>query len=116
MSQQNIKTSQPGYEEIKEFYNKYFSLNFFGTDISNKFALISLICYLVFKLRPKSPKITPLLLLNKINNKVPDNIIQALAIMCENFGYGCTEFPTFGIKDKEIPAKIKELLDNYIPF
>lgn len=116
MSQQNIETLQPGYKEIKEFYDKYFSLKFFGSDINNKFALISLICYLVYKMHPKNPKITPLALLNKINSNVPDNIIQALAIMCENFGYGCTEFPTFGIEDKKIPAKIKELLKNYVPF
>ena len=36
--------------------------------------------------------------------------------MCEDFAYGCKEFPTFGIKDKDIPLKIKEILKTYLPF
>ena len=44
----------PPYEEMQKIYNKYFSLNFLGNSISNKFALISLTCYLTYKLKAKN--------------------------------------------------------------
>ena len=50
-------------------------------------------------------------------NSIESNIfIYTLAIICSDFAYGCTSFPTFGIPDKNIPAKIKELLDKHVPF
>lgn len=105
------------FEEKQEIYKKYFSLNFFGNDISNKFALISLTCYLVSKLRLKNPKVTPLAVLNKLNSSnIPSDILESLAVICEEFGYGCSDFPTFDLKDKDIPAKIKDLLMEYLPF
>ena len=90
----------PPYEEMQKIYNKYFSLNFLGNSISNKFALISLTCYLTYKLKAKKP----------------EDLLKGLAVICSDFAYGCTEFLTFGIEDKKIPEKIKELLDSWIPF
>lgn len=108
------------YEELKRIYNKYFSLNFLGYDISNKFALISLTCYLTNILKAKKPDITHWSVLYKINSKgnthIPDDLLMGLSIICSDFAYGCTEFPTFGIEDKKIPEKIKEILNSWIPF
>ena len=105
---------------MQKIYSKYFSLNFLGNDISNKFALISLTCSLTNKLKAKKPDVTHWSVLYKINSKgtthVPEDLLKGLAVLCSDFGYGCTEFPTFGIEDKKIPEKIKELLDSWIPF
>ena len=110
----------PPYEEMQKIYNKYFSLNFLGNSISNKFALISLTCYLTYKLKAKKPDVTHSSVLYKINSSgtthVPEDLLKGLAVICSDFAYGCTEFLTFGIEDKKIPEKIKELLDSWIPF
>ena len=105
------------YNELQAIYNKYFSLNFLGPDINNKFALISLTCYITQKIRNKKPEWTYWRTLHEINKgKLSEDYINVLAIICSDFAYGCKSFPTFGIPDKSIPSKIKELLDQYIPF
>ena len=110
----------PPYEEMQRIYSQYFSLNFLGSDISNKFALISLTCYLTHKLKSKKPDTTYWSILYKINNKrtthVPEDLLKRLAVICSDFGYGCTDFSTFGIEDNKIPEKIKELLNSWVPF
>lgn len=110
----------PSYEEMQTLYSKYFSLDFLGSDINNKFALISLTCYLTSKLKVKKPDVTHLSILCAINNKgtthVPEDYIKRLAVVCSDFAYGCTQFPTFGIDDKDIPAKIKEIMSSRLPF
>lgn len=115
----DINNSLP-YEKLQELYKKYFSLSYLGNDINNKFALISLVCYLTNKLKAKNPDITHWTVLYNINNKgisrVPEDILKGLAVICSDLGYACTNFPTFGLKDKEIPNKIKEILNNYLPF
>lgn len=108
------------YDKMQSLYNYLFSLKNFGNDISNKFALISLTCYTVHKLRQKNPDASYYNVLYKINNTgynpVPDDQIKAIAVICEDFGYNCTEFPTFGIEEKQIPKKIKEILGYWLPF
>lgn len=115
----DIITSPP-YEKMQEMYRDNFSLFFLGNDISNKFALISLVCYITNKLKKKKPDITHWTVLYKINstiNKpVPEDWLKRLAVICSDFGYGCKEFPTFGLDDKQIPSKIKELIDEWLPF
>lgn len=107
----------PPYKEMQKLYNRYFSLGYLNTDISNKFALISLTGYLVYKLKQKKPDITSYQILRKIvNDRLPEDFLKALAVIVDDFSYGCKEFPTFNIEDKKIPAKIKELLDSYMPF
>lgn len=107
----------PPYEKMQEIYNNYFSLGFLGKDISEKFALISLTNYLVSKLKAKKPDVTPWSVLYKINNgTISEDKLKGLSVVCSDFAYGCSEFPIFGIKDKEIPKKIKELLDKSLPF
>jgi hypothetical protein len=50
------------------------------------------------------------------NLGLPDEFIKGLAIVCEDLSYDCTEFPTFGLKGKEIVNKIVEILRSYVPF
>lgn len=105
------------YSDLKSYYSKYFSLGYLNTDINTKFALISLICYLVNKLKEKRPDVTYYQIIYKLGvDSVTEDFIKGLSIMCEDFAYGCKEFPTFGIKDKDIPLKIKEILKTYLPF
>ena len=48
---------------------------------------------------------------------LPEKFIKGLAIMCEDFMYGCTEFPTFGIKTPaEMATQIGKILHEYLPF
>ena len=51
-----------------------------------------------------------------IGEQLPENFIQALAIICEDFSYNCNDFPNFGFEDKEMPKEIKRILMNYLPF
>jgi hypothetical protein len=107
----------PPYEELQALYTKYFSLDSLGADITNKFALISLVCYITDKVKKKKPDWTHWKTLYEIDKgKSSENFLKGLAVICSDFAYGCATFPTFGIEDKKIPAKIKELLDNRLPF
>ena len=107
----------PPYEEMQRIYSKYFSLGYLNTDINSKFALISLVCYLKNKLSEKKPDVTHYQILKKINGDyIPEDFLEGLSVICSDFGYGCKEFPTFGLEDKQIPGKIKEILSKWIPF
>lgn len=107
----------PPYEEMQRMYSKYFSLGYLNTDINTKFALISLTCYLKQKLSLKKPDITHYQIIKKImGDRIPEDFIKGLAVICSDFGYCCTEFPTFGLEDRQIPEKIKEILLKWIPF
>lgn len=107
----------PPYQDMQRLYNRYYSLGNLETDINTKFALISLIGYLTFKLRQKKPDVTAYKVIRKIvGDSLPEDFIKGVAIVVEDFSYNCESFPTFGIKDTEIPFKIKEILLNYVPF
>lgn len=110
----------PSYEEMQRIFKEYFSLPYVGKDCSEKFALISFICHLTEKLKQKSPNVTHWQVLYQLNIKgncnLPTDWLKGLAVICSEFAYGCTEFPTFGISDKDIPKKIIEMLKNYLPF
>lgn len=108
-----VKTTP--YNEMKQLYANTFSLGYLNTDINTKFALISLLGYLVFKLKKKKPDVTPYQIIKKIID-LPEDFIKGLSVVTEDFSYGCTNFPTFGIEDKKIPLKIKEILNMYMPF
>lgn len=110
-------TTTPPYEELQRTYSHYFSLGYLNTDINTKFALISLIGYITYKLKLKKPGITSYRIIRKIiGDELPEDFIKGLAIVVDDFSYGCKEFPTFGIEDKKIPSKIKEILKSYLPF
>lgn len=110
----------PPYEELQRIYTKYFALPKLSSDASEKLALVSLICYLTEKLQMKKPDVTHWSVLSQLNKKgncgVKEDWLKGLAVVCSDFGYGCTNFPTFGIEDKNIPKKIVEMLKNWLPF
>lgn len=107
----------PPFEEMQRIYGKYFSLGYLNCDINTKFALISLICYLTHKLKEKKPDVTPYKIIRKImGDTIPEDFIKGLAVICSDFEYGCNTFPTFGIEDKQIPKKIKDILSEWLPF
>ena len=41
---------------------------------------------------------------------------KRLAVLCDDFSYGCTSFPTFNIKGQDIIKTIKDILNTYVPF
>lgn len=106
------------FKEKQTFYTENFSLGYINSgnrsSIENRFVLISLVCYI----KLKNPDITYYEILNKFNKKLnlPDDFIQGLAIVCEDFSYDCLDFPTFGLKGKEIIEEIKNILNSYLPF
>lgn len=104
------------YNELKAFYVKHFSLGYLGNDIKTKFALISLICYLKHKLEMKKPDVTYYQIIKKLGEDLPDDFIKGLAIICNDFGCYCKDFPTFDIEEKNIPSKVKEILSTWLPF
>lgn len=108
----------PSYKEMATYYKQYFSLGHLEKDISKKFALISLICYVTEELKKKKPDVTYYQTIYKLASGMglPGTFIKALAIICEDFSYGCTEFPTFEIKPNEMVKTIKNLLGSYTPF
>lgn len=107
----------PPYAEMQEIYDKNFSLGHLNTDINSKFALISLICHLTRKLKEKRPDVTFYQVVYKLaSDLIPEDNIKGLSVVCSDFSYGCNEFPTFGIEDKNIPSKIREILHNWTPF
>ena len=114
-----MENNRPSYEELKEIYNKYFTLSYLGSG-TNKLALVALTCHLTHVLKQNKPDTTCWKLLYQLNKSVGEPIndtsLKGIAILCEDFLYGTTEFPTFGLTDKEIPDKIKELISNWLPF
>ena len=113
------------FEELRKFYAQNYSLGYLNlTDskehsvFEQKLILISLICYLYDKNKPKNPDLTYYSLLYKLNSKLdlPEEFIKGLAIVCEDFGRDCHNFPTFGLEGKAILDKIVSILKNYLPF
>ena len=54
--------------------------------------------------------------LNENPGGLPQEFIDGLSVVCEDFAYGCKTFPTFGIEDKKIVSTIKNILEKYVPF
>ena len=114
------------FEELRKFYSDNFSIGYLNPQPKNghssferKLILISLINYLYQKNKPKNPDLTYYSLIYKLSDKlgVPGDFIESLAIICEDFAYGVyEEFPTFGLKGKEIISEIREVLSSYVPF
>ena len=108
---------EPSYKQLESYY-QYFSLGKIASNINEKFALISLIGYIVYNMKKKKPDVTYYEIVYKLaeGSGLSDLEIKALAIMVEDFSYECTEFPTFGLKPKEMTVKIKEILSKKMPF
>lgn len=110
--------SSKSYEELLRCYQENFSLGYFNTDIKNKFALISLVCYVTYKAKEKKPGVTHYEILMQISKgmNIPYAMIMRLAVICDDFAYGCTEFPTFELKGNAVVKTIKDILNSYVPF
>ena len=106
----------PPFNEMRQTYFDNYSLRFIATDIKEKFALISLIGYLVQELRKKKPDITYYQLVRKLGPFLPEDYVKAIAVVCEDFAYGCTEFLTFDINKKDMPKQVSEILKKSLPF
>lgn len=112
------------YEEKVSFYVRNFSTGAFSSGkLSNKLALISLICLVTKKLREKDGNLTVKVVIEKILQRPLiitesfDSFLIGLSIICEDFLYQTTEIDNFGFTDsKQIIAKIKELLNEWFPF
>lgn len=110
--------SEPTFSNLKDIYTQYFSLGKIASNINEKFALISLIGYIVYNMKRKRPDVSYYEVVYKLSEGlgISDLEIKALAIIVEDFSYECTEFPTFGLKPKEMPEKIREILSKKMPF
>ena len=110
--------SEPTFNNLKDIYTQYFSLGKIASDINEKFALISLIGYIVYNMKRKKPDVSYYEIVYKLSEGlgISDLEIKALAVIVEDFSYECTEFPTFGLKPKEMPGKIREILSKKMPF
>lgn len=114
------------FDELKKFYTQNFSLGWLHpiadkdhSVFEKKVILISLICYLYNKNKPKNPDLTYYSLIYKLNKGIdlPDNFIKGLAIVCEDFAYDCeNDFPTFGLEGKKILEMITSIMKSYLPF
>lgn len=113
------------FNELRKFYSEHYSLGYLNlkesdghTPFERKLILISLLCYVVEKNKPKNPDLTHYALLYKFNKtlELPDDFIKGLAIVCEDFSYQCHEFPTFGLTGKKILEEINAILKTYVPF
>lgn len=113
------------FNELKRFYSENFSLGYLNlpekdghSPFERKLTLISLICYVVEKNKPKNPDLTHYALLYKLNANLnlPDDFIKGLAIVCEDMSYQSHSFPTFGLEGKKILEEIVNILKTYVPF
>ena len=106
------------YARLKELYKEFFSISYISHEIDKKFALIGLICYVTYKARQKDPDVTYLQIIEKLDVKqnLSEDFKRGLAIVCEDFGYGCDKFPLFGLEGKEIIKTIQNIFSEYLPF
>ena len=111
------------FNELKRFYSEHFSLGYIDSGhnrsaIEERFVLISLICYITYKSKLKNPDITHYEIIMKLSKNLglPNEFIKGLAIVCEDFSYDCTDFPTFGLKGQDVIKEAVSILKSYIPF
>ncbi len=111
------------FKEKKDYFFSNYSLGAIsGNSINDKLILISLVSYVHFKMRETNPSVTVLDILKSITKQKADNssyyqMIESLAIIVEDFCYGCSIADNCGLKSsQEIINKIKEILGQWLPF
>lgn len=119
----SILTDTTKYSELKRIYNECFSLGYIAgtterSPFENRLVLISLICYVTYKNKLKNPDTTHYSIIMKLSQNLglPDSFIKGLSIVCDDFSYQCTDFPTFGLQGKDILREIIAILKSYLPF
>jgi len=111
----------PSYKDLQNLYSRWFSLGGIAGDIDNKFALISLICFLTYNQKSKNPDVTCYQVIQKIIEvgklRLSDEYVKGLSIVCEDFLKGSTQFNTCGLKSgKDMIDKIVQILSVWLPF
>lgn len=111
------RASEPTYEQMASTYKDWFSTGYLSS-MQDKLALIDLIGWLVTTLRKKKPDVTYYQVVYKLaqSKGLSDKEIKSIAIIAEDFAYGCDDFVTFGLTIKEVPAKIREIIHKMLPF
>lgn len=107
------------FEDLQRLYARYFSLGHINGDINNKFALISLVCFLTHQARKTNPNASCYRTIMKVieGDTFPNELIIGLAVVCEDFMAGCTEFNKCGCKSaQEMITQIKTILSSWLPF
>lgn len=112
------------YEEKESLYRKVFSLGTIGNnkDVNDKLILISLLSITYLKMKEKNPKIRVIEILKSITKQPADNsfyyqMLEGLSFLVEDLCYNCTVADSCGLKtSQEIVAKIKSILNTWIPF
>lgn len=109
--------SEPTYKQMATVYKEWFSSGYLKS-MQDKLALIDLIGWLVNSLRKKRPDVTYYQIVYKLakGSGLTDFEIKRIAIIAEDFAYGCSDFIDFGLKINEVPAKIKEIFNRMLPF
>lgn len=106
-------------DEFKQFLDKHM---FIGVpqsgDAGDKFALIGMVCYLTRALQQQKPGMTHYQVIRMCtkNKAFSAEVIESLANVCDWFAYNCVKFPDFGVKPKEMPSKICDLIEQLLPF
>ena len=112
------------FKELDQFYSDNYSIGYLNSSkttrspFENRLVLISLICYVTYKTKLKNPDANHYKVIMKLSDKLglPDKFLQGLSIVCKDFSYQCTEFPTFGLKGQDIIKEIRAILSTYLPF
>lgn len=108
------------FEKLLAVYQKYFSMGYINSEFDNKLGLITLVCHVTYLFRKQGKQVTCYDVLLKIGKDCPEymknEFLKSLAVICEDMMYGCTKFPDFGLKPKDMPSEIKRILDCYCPF
>lgn len=110
------------YVDKKDVFSRTFSFGALSGDLNDKLVLISLVSLTYIQMRKKNPMITPFEILIKITGIQIDNsfycrFLESLSIVVEDFSYECKNIDSCGLKtSQEIINKIKELLDQWLPF
>lgn len=111
----------PSYQDLEDYYREYYSLGNLACSIGEKFALISLICFLTKQARQKNPDATCYLVIMKIidgeESQHDMKFIRGLSVVCTDMMKQCNDFLTFDMKtSKDMVNKIKEILHTWLPF
>lgn len=117
--------SNPSYAEKKGLYTKYFSSgNNTSQSFADKIELITLICFLTQQMNKKDPEKFPdaksvldLIFKDSIDWSDSDYVI-GLGIVADDFMFGVKEIEKPGnySSAKEIVTRIKELVEQWMPF
>ena len=112
------------FKELDSFYNEHYSIGYLNASkgsrspFENRIVLVSLICYVTYKTSLKHPDTTHYAVIKKVSDKLglPENFLIGLSIVCKDFSYQCTDFPTFGLKGQDIVKEAVAILKTYVPF